>query len=74
MASDPRFIYYGDVPEPLVSRAVADILPHSMFVFTRSCPAPAWADAAYSGRCAYIRCTQDAALPTFVQDLMLKHS
>ena len=34
----------------------------------------AWVEPEYSGRIAFLRCTQDAALPTFVQDLFVDQS
>lgn len=37
-------------------------------------PPSAWADPGYSGRRAYIRCSQDATIPVFAQDLMVKYS
>ncbi len=72
--ADPISIFYGDVPEPLASQSAAALLPVSMYVFKTPAPAPAWADAAYSGRCAYLRCSKDAAIPGFLQDLMMNGS
>lgn len=31
---------------------------------------PAWADAVFDGRRAYIKCGQDNAIPLFVQNIM----
>ena len=71
---DPVSVMCQDVSAPLALQAVAAMRPQSMNAFMSPSPAPAWADAAYTGRCAYIRCTQDAAIPVFAQDLMLKMS
>jgi pimeloyl-ACP methyl ester carboxylesterase len=72
--ANPQTIMYGDVPEYLAADAASALLPLSLHVFTNPSPAPAWADAAYSGRRAYIRCSQDICLPTFVQDIMVEAS
>ena len=71
---DTISIMCQDVPEPLASQAVAAMRPQSMNALMSPSPASAWADAAYSGRCAYVCCPQDAAIPVFAQDLMLKMS
>ena len=72
--ANTQTIMYGGVPEYLASDAAAALLPLSLHVFTNPSPAPAWADAAYSGRCAYIHCSQDICLPTSVQDIMVEAS
>ena len=72
--ANPQTIMYGDVPEYLAADAASALLPLSLHVFTNPSPAPAWADAAYSGCRAYIRCSQDICLPTFVQDMMVEAS
>lgn len=72
--ADPQTVMYGGVPEYLAADAASALLPLSLHVFTNPSPAPAWADAAYSGRRAYIRCSQYICLPTFVQDIMVEAS
>lgn len=72
--SDPVSIFYADVAEPVASEACAELLPHAWSAFTTPGPPPAWADAAYSGRRAYIRCANDRAIPVFAQDLMVEGS
>lgn len=37
-------------------------------------PAPAWADPAFAGRIAFLKCSEDAALPPFLQDLFINKS
>ena len=50
------------------------LLPHAMLAFESPAPPAAWAEPAYAGNLAFLRCTQDAALPTFLQDLFIQRS
>lgn len=71
---DPVTVFYADVPETLASEACAGLLPHSENSFSTPSPPSAWADPEYSSRRAYIRCSQDKALPVHAQDMMIQHS
>lgn len=71
---DPVPVFYGDVPEPLASEACAGLFPQSKKSFETPSPPSAWADLEYSDRRAYIRCSQDEAIPAFIQDKMVQHS
>lgn len=71
---DPISVMCQDVSAPLALQTVAAMRPQSMNALMSPSPAPAWAEAAYTGRCAYVRCTQDAAIFVSAQDLMLKMS
>lgn len=71
---DPESVFYGDVQEAVASEAVAALLPHSKLAFTSECGMPAWAEPSYSGRSAYIRCSDDKAIPMAVQDSLLSAS
>ena len=50
------------------------LLPHAMLAFESPAPPAAWAEPAYARKLAFLRCTQDAALPTFLQDLFVQRS
>lgn len=51
-----------------------ELLPHSMRVFDSSAPPPAWADEEFANKLAFIRCTADRALPSFLQDMFVQNS
>ena len=72
--ANPLHDFYGDVPVALAAQAIAALRPQAMKSFTSPSPPPAWADAAYTGLCAYAQCSQDNALPPAVQEMMLKLS
>ena len=50
------------------------LLPHAILAFESPAPPAAWAEPAYAGKLAFLRCTQDAALPAFLQDLFVQRS
>lgn len=72
--ANPLQTFYADVSEPPASQAVTALLPQSMTSFTSPYLPPAWADQAYAGRCAYVHCSKDNALPPAIQHMMLKLS
>lgn len=45
----------------------AQLRPHSNLAFTSEQPQPAWAEAGYEGRCAYIVTGDDQAVPQAAQ-------
>ena len=51
---------------------IASLDPQALLVFESPTPAPAWAEPAYKGRLAFIRCTQDQATPVWLQDNLLQ--
>jgi antirestriction protein len=63
---------YADVAEPLASALAESMLPHSLLAFTSPTTAPAWAESAFEGRRAYIRCTEDSCLPFDLQNAWLE--
>ena len=71
---DPEPVFYGDVPDPVASEAVAALQPHAKLAFMTECGMPAWAEPSYSNCCAYIRCSDDKAIPMAVQDSLLSAS
>lgn len=49
-------------------------MPHSELALKTGPSAIGWNDKAYDGRCAYIRCLQDKALPIGIQDHLIARS
>lgn len=71
-AADPIHFFYHDV-EPELAKSVANsLLCQSDLASNSPAPAPAWADPAFQGRCAYVRCLEDVALPVAVQDMFIE--
>ena len=50
------------------------LLPHAFTAFSSPVSRSAWAETALSGRRAYIKCTQDLALPPSLQDMFVDRS
>ncbi|KAH8432797.1 alpha/beta hydrolase [Aspergillus melleus] len=71
---DPIGNFAGDVDLALVKDLETSIKPHSNIAFTSPQPHPAWADADYSGRLAFIVTTEDRAVPKDAQYGMMAAS
>jgi hypothetical protein len=71
---EPVGVFYADVPESIAFEAAAQLRPHSTNALMSPSPPPAWVDPEFSGRRAYIRCSEDKAVPAFLQDLMVQRS
>lgn len=71
---NPADVFYGDVPEPRLSQAIAALKPHSRTSLSSPSPPSAWAQPTYNGRRAYIQATQDHSVPLIAQEMMVKHS
>lgn len=69
-------LYSPDVPEPLATEAVAALRPMSIKALLDISAALVtnWADSAYTGCMAYVRCTKDATVIPEMQDLLVKRS
>ncbi len=65
---------YNDVDPDTANDLAASLLPHATLAFESPAPPPAWAEPAFEGKIAFLRCTQDQALPTFLQDLFVQRS
>ncbi len=65
---------YGDVDETVAEKMNHGLLPHALKAFESPAPPPAWAEPAFKGRIAFLKCLEDQALPTFVQDMFLQRS
>ncbi|KFY45988.1 hypothetical protein V494_00668 [Pseudogymnoascus sp. VKM F-4513 (FW-928)] len=72
--SPPSAVFYADVPAPLASTLVASLLPQSLAAFESAAPAPAWAEPAFAGKIAFLKCSADVAVPPFLQDMFMEKS
>lgn len=68
---DPSSTFYELVPDGDESKtfALANLQHHSISVFLSPSPPQAYNDSAFEGRCAYVRCHIDQAIPLFLQDI-----
>ncbi|KAH8700824.1 Alpha/beta hydrolase fold-1 [Talaromyces proteolyticus] len=67
IADDPVKTFAADVDPDLANQMAAQLKPHSNLAFTSEQPPPAWAEADYDGRCAYIVTGDDQAVPQAAQ-------
>lgn len=66
--------FFNDVPRPLSDLAITELRIQSRYWAETPCGAPAWSDAVYDGRRAYMFCTLDHAIPLARQEFMIKQS
>jgi hypothetical protein len=59
--------FAADVSEDLAREMAAQLKPHSNLAFMSYQPAPAWAEPAFAGRCAYIVTGDDVGIPKAAQ-------
>lgn len=74
---DQANTFYGDVDAKLVNETIPTLKGHSLKALTAPDGIPVsigWAEKAYDGRRAYIRCTQDNALAFEVQSMFIERS
>ena len=65
-------VFYEQRSEEEQKAAVAALQHHAYSVFPSPSPAQAWSEPAFgkgSGRCVYVRCHKDEAVPLAVQDI-----
>ena len=65
---------YGDSEPELKSALEAAMIPHALKAFETPSTAPAWAEAAFDGRRAFIRTIDDQCNPLFLQNMWLENS
>ena len=65
---------FHDVDHETAARLAATLLPHAALAFESPAPSQAWAETAYDKKRAFLRCMQDRALPTAVQDMFIQRS
>ena len=71
MPLDPVNVFSADIDPALAKANAALLQPHATLAFKSPSPAPAWTDAAFRGRLAYIVCTEDRAIPKVGQETMM---
>ena len=74
LVRDARENLFNDVPGVLADLAVAALKPQSRYSAETPCGPPAWSDAIYDRRRAYVLCNLDKAVPPIAQEMMIKHS
>ncbi|MCJ1358656.1 MAG: hypothetical protein MMC33_008656 [Icmadophila ericetorum] len=73
--TNPHATFFADVPSALSNDVIANLDDHSMPSAQSPCPPTHYSHPAYDHGCrVYIRTAQDAALPVFVQDMMIEAS
>ena len=72
--NNAKEIFLLDVPTPEDQQAI-DMLKHQAYNFmTTKTPAQAWQLPYFNGRRAYLKCTEDQAIPLEAQDAMVQYS
>ncbi|KAL9626470.1 MAG: hypothetical protein Q9204_007275 [Flavoplaca sp. TL-2023a] len=74
IASPAIETFFHDVDEHTASRLATALVPQAMLALESPAPPQAWAETAYEGRRAYLKCLLDRALPPFIQDKFVKDS
>ena len=65
---------FADV-DPVIAAGLDErLVAHAMKAFESPAPPAAWAEPDFAGRIAFLRCTQDQALPIFLQDMFTAKS
>ncbi|EPE30397.1 alpha/beta-Hydrolase [Glarea lozoyensis ATCC 20868] len=72
--SNPADIFYHDLDEQSAASMVRSLQPQAMGPFASDSPPTAWEEPEFEGKLAYVRATQDRAVPLFVQDMMMEKS
>ncbi|KAF3021636.1 hypothetical protein E8E14_014132 [Neopestalotiopsis sp. 37M] len=67
-------VLYNDLDPSLEPELAPNMQPHALHAFESKPSAPAWADAAFDGRRAYIRTLDDNCNPYFLQNIWLEKS
>ncbi|ORX92933.1 Alpha/beta hydrolase fold-1 [Clohesyomyces aquaticus] len=71
---NPKEVFYNGVDEKLAEKAIADLLPQAEPALSSPSGPPAWPDAVYNGKRAYIQAEQDHSIPFVAQDAMVTYS
>ena len=74
VASPAIETFYNDVEKDTAESLAASLLPHAMLAFSSPAPASAWAQPAFQGKLAFVKCLKDNALPPFLQDMFVERS
>ncbi|KAL8879296.1 MAG: hypothetical protein Q9198_003064 [Flavoplaca austrocitrina] len=74
IASPAIATFVHDIDEHTASRLATALVPQALLALESPAPPPAWAETAYEGKRAYLKCALDRALPPFIQDKFVKDS
>lgn len=74
MAGDSLTSFYNDVDPTTAAQIEESLLPHALKAFNSPAPPTAWAEPAYAGKVAFLRCLKDQALPLSLQDMFTEKS
>lgn len=72
--NSPAEVFYHDLDSDAAATMVQALEPQALGAFVTDAPPTAWQEPEYDGRLAYVRTTEDRAVPSFVQDVMMKKS
>ncbi|KAF2867792.1 Alpha/beta hydrolase fold-1 [Massariosphaeria phaeospora] len=72
--SDPGTVFYNDVPSAAAATAISHLALHAEPALSSPSGPPAWLDAAYDGKRAYLQTQSDNTIPFVAQDAMVKYS
>lgn len=71
---DPKRIFYSDVPEPLATEVAKQVGGQSLKSFSTASGKVYYGETMYDGRRAYIRTSEDQAVPPIAQDAFVAAS
>lgn len=69
-----RDVLFNDLDESEADRLTDLLRPTSLHAFDSPAPPAAWKEPEFAGKLTYVRCTQDQALPPFLQDMFVEKS
>ena len=72
--SDPKGVFFNDIEESYADLLVGAVGTQSTSAFETAASKPAWAEEAFQGKLAYVRCLQDQAMPSSLQDILIQKS
>lgn len=67
---EPGPTFYELLPDEEKNSATAGVQQHSLTSFLTESPPQAYTSDAFQGRCVYVRCHKDLAVPLAVQDML----
>lgn len=70
----PKEVFYTNVDSAVADEAIRGMKQQAKSALVTPSPPPAWLDAAFDGRRAYVKCGADNCIPGFVQNIMVEMS